>query len=91
MYLNENMKEILSRAEDLVDKSKHYKGKIETIEYMRDKLTTEEFRGYLIGNVYKYLDRHNKKTKNPYEDLNKGFVYYLWLLETMIEGEKCHE
>jgi hypothetical protein len=36
----------------------HYtQGEIETIDYIRDALTAEEFTGYCTGNVMKYLAR----------------------------------
>lgn len=82
------LQEILSRARSLIDKSTHYRGNIDTIEFMRDKLTDDQFTGYLIGNIYKYLSRYDKKG-NAYENLNKGFIYYIWLLNTMISLESA--
>ena len=36
----------------------HYKiGGIETIAYIEAKLTKEQFKGYLVGNVIKYISR----------------------------------
>lgn len=46
---------LLEDAKNLILNSKHYSGKIETIDYMKDKLTDEQFEGYLMGNVIKYL------------------------------------
>ena len=41
----------------------HYKiGGIETIDYIEAKLTKEQFRGYLVGNVIKYISALNIKT-----------------------------
>lgn len=40
----------------------HYKqGGIECIDYLRAKLTPEEFRGFLKGNAIKYLSRAEQK------------------------------
>lgn len=40
----------------------HYKSsKIEPIDYMRDQMTEEEFRGFLKGNIIKYTSRAEKK------------------------------
>ena len=47
---------------------------IECIEYIEQQLTSEEFRGYLLGNVHKYLHRH--KYKNEMEDLKKMQWYF---------------
>lgn len=75
---------LLEDAKNLILNSKHYSGKIETIDYMKDKLTDEQFEGYLMGNVIKYLSRYNKKDKE-YKDLNKAFTYLLWLMQNKRE------
>lgn len=77
---------LLEDAKNLILNSKHYSGKIETIDYMKDKLTDEQFEGYLMGNVIKYLSRYNKKDKE-YEDLNKAFTYLLWLMQDKREDK----
>ena len=47
---------------DNVNHPVHYKtGGIETIDFIQAKLTPEEFRGYLKGNVLKYVSRSNGK------------------------------
>jgi hypothetical protein len=47
---------------DNVNHPAHYKtGGIETIDFIQAKLTPEEFRGYLKGNVLKYVSRSNGK------------------------------
>ena len=49
----------------------HYKiGGIETIAYIEAKLTKEQFKGYLVGNVIKYICRF--EDKNRLEDLKKA-------------------
>jgi hypothetical protein len=60
----------------------HYKSKSkETIERLQDNLTAGEFKGYLKGNILKYLDRYEHK--NGVEDLNKA----QWYLNKLIELE----
>ena len=45
---NENrISNILKDAKNLILKSNHYSGKIETIDFIRDKLTDEQFEVYL--------------------------------------------
>ncbi len=86
---NENrISNILKDAKNLILKSNHYSGKIETIDFIRDKLTDEQFEGYLIGNITKYLSRYNKKGKS-YDDLTKGFTYYFWLMQGRKEDEQA--
>jgi len=47
---------------DMVNSPPHYKiGGIETIDFIKAKLTPEEFRGYLKGNVMKYASRTGYK------------------------------
>ena len=59
---------------DNVNHPAHYtQGKIECIDYIEDKLTAEEFRGYIKGNVIKYLTR--EKYKNSDEDIKKAAWY----------------
>jgi hypothetical protein len=47
---------------DPVNSPDHYTaGGIETIDYLRAKLTPEEYRGFLLGNALKYLSRAGRK------------------------------
>lgn len=63
----------------------HYKTKPkETIERIVDNLSLCEFKGYLKGNILKYLDRY--QDKNGVEDLKKANWYLNKLIE--IENEK---
>jgi len=67
-------------ALDLVNQPPHYTvGGIETIAYIKAKLTPEEFRGYLKGNVLKYASRANHKD-NPTQDIDK-MVWYAHALQ----------
>ena len=52
----------------------HYKvGGIETIDYLKAKLSPEEFRGFLKGNIIKYTSR--AEHKNGMEDYQKAQWY----------------
>lgn len=63
----------------------HYTfGEIETIDFIRDKLTEDEFIGYCIGNVMKYTSRY--RHKGGLEDLRKAKVYLQWAIEAY-EGD----
>tara|TARA_B100000900_G_C20352663_1_gene622979 strand:- start:6 stop:242 length:237 start_codon:yes stop_codon:yes gene_type:complete len=66
----------------------YYKTKtIETIEAIKSQLTTDEFRGYVKGQIWKYLSRHREK--NGFEDLQKAKWYMDYLIkfeEEMGEG-----
>ena len=67
---------------DPVNKPDHYNnGTIECIDYIKDCMTLEEYRGYLRGNVIKYQHRHTYKGK-PQEDLAKAAWYLSKLQET---------
>lgn len=68
-------------ATDNVNHPQHYAGKVETIDYLQDKLTQEEFAGFCKGNVLKYVSRAN--LKNGREDLEKA----KWYLDKMLEEE----
>lgn len=47
---------------DMVNSPAHYTdGGIETIDYIRAKLSHEEYVGYLRGNIFKYISRMGKK------------------------------
>lgn len=72
---------------DPVNHPAHYCGQIETIDFIRDKLTKEGFAGYCAGNVMKYISRYDKK-QDQIRDLQKAGVYLGWLIDTLKEGEK---
>jgi hypothetical protein len=60
---------------DNINHPAHYKtGGIETIDFLEAKLTPEEFRGYLRGNILKYLSRAGSKG-NYEEDMLKARWY----------------
>ena len=69
-----------STMTDPVIRPSHYtQGEIETIDYIRDKLTAEEFVGYCKGNILKYISR--ELHKNGTEDLKKAQVYLAWAID----------
>jgi hypothetical protein len=68
---------------DPINSPSHYKvGGIEVIDFIQAKLTTEEFRGYLQGNVLKYSSRVGYKG-DASEDLAKLVWYANKLQETL--------
>lgn len=65
---------------DNVKNPQHYtNGKYQTIDIIKDKLSNEQYRGYLIGNILKYMTRF--QYKNGIEDLKKAKQYLEWLIE----------
>lgn len=75
----ENEKE--KSKKDIINLPEHYTfGTIETIDYIRDKMTPEMFQGHCMANVIKYVSRH--RHKNGVEDLKKAQVYLNWLIES---------
>ncbi len=58
-------------------------GGIETIDYIEAKLTGEQFTGYLVGNVIKYLSRFEHKAGE--EDLQKARWY---LNRLLVQGKR---
>lgn len=65
--------------QDNINPNHYIFGGIETIEYLKAKLTPEEYRGFLKGNVLKYVSRESEK--NGLEDLKKA----KWYLDKLIE------
>jgi hypothetical protein len=56
---------------DMINHPPHYtQGGIETIEYIRAKLSPEEYVGYLRGNIMKYTSRIGLKGESS-EDSGK--------------------
>lgn len=69
---------ITSTENDLVNHPTHYcDGGIETIDFIKAKLTENEFVGFCKGNAVKYISRAGKKNPDKLkEDLAKA-VFYL--------------
>jgi hypothetical protein len=67
---------------DMVNHPPHYTaGGIETIDYIQAKLTPEEFRGYLRGNILKYSSRAGLKG-DAMQDIDKMVWYANKLQQT---------
>lgn len=65
---------------DNVDHPAHYtSGSVECIDVIRTMLPPEQYRGYLRGNVQKYLWRFERK--GGADDLRKARKYLEWLIE----------
>ena len=72
---------------DMVNHPKHYtSGKIEVIRIMEDQLTPEEYRGYIKGQVIKYITR--ERHKNGLEDLEKAYWYLGRLINLLKKGDQ---
>ena len=62
----------------LIDKQPHYTNNgIQPIEIMKANMSSEEFRGFVLANVWKYTMRY--KDKNGLEDIRKAKTYLAWL------------
>jgi hypothetical protein len=71
------------KEKDEVNYPEHYiTGGIEVIDILKAKLSEEEFRGFLTGNVLKYVFRY--KLKNGATDLKKA-DWYLDRLITLVD------
>lgn len=66
---------------DTVSRPHHYNtGNVECIEAIQESMDKAEFKGYLKGNIMKYLWRY--EYKNGVEDLRKA----KWYLDRLIEA-----
>ena len=71
---------------DNVNAPLHYlHGKKETIDVIRDCMTSDEFHGYLKGNILKYVSRYKFKGE-PLEDLQKAQWYLNRLIQEVNNG-----
>lgn len=78
--------ELLERDNDLVNSPNHYtQGELEVIDILQDKLTLQEFEGFLKGNILKYTFREG--IKNGTEDMKKG----AWYMSRLIDFRKEQE
>lgn len=75
------------KSNDVVNHPIHYNsGSIEVIDFIKDQLTPEEFKGYIKGNVIKYMAR--ERHKGGIEDLRKADKYLQMYLERVEEELK---
>tara|TARA_R100000654_G_scaffold8882_1_gene20638 strand:+ start:467 stop:766 length:300 start_codon:yes stop_codon:yes gene_type:complete len=71
---------------DNVNAPPHYlHGKKETIDVINDCMTSDEFHGYLKGNILKYVSRYKFKGE-PIEDLHKAQWYLNRLVKEVNNG-----
>ena len=71
---------------DNVNQPSHYTGSsIECIDSIKAQMTPEEFRGFLKGNVLKYLWR--ERSKGGYESLLKS----QWYLNRLLQNDSIQE
>lgn len=62
------------------------KGK-EPIQIMMEIMSTDEMKGFLEGNVLKYVSRAGKKSGAPaYVDYEKALTYLKWLIQLELFG-----
>lgn len=68
---------------ETVDHPAHYGGDTpyEVIKVLASWMTPEEFAGFCLGNVIKYVSRAGKKTGGVDEDLRKARWYLDYYLE----------
>jgi len=72
--------EPVAAVHEEVNHPAHYTdGGIETIDFIEAKLSPEEFRGYCLGNIIKYLSRTGKKG-DLMTDLRKA----QWFLDRVV-------
>ena len=70
---------------DIVSPDHYNSNTIETIDLIKNSMELEEYRGYLKGNIFKYVSRYRYKDKeNPLKDLMKAE----WYLNKLIEDTK---
>lgn len=71
--------EAAKRADDAVQHPNHYcRGGVECIEAIKASMSREAYKGYLKGNIVKYLWRWEQK--GGLQDLEKAQVYLGWLI-----------
>ena len=78
-----------NNSDENIVKPDRYKGKDgkDLLELFEESLLTdEEYKGFLKGNVYKYLKRYEHK--NGKEDLEKATVYLNKLYDFEVQHEK---
>lgn len=76
-------------TQDIVNHPNHYNSySREVIDTMQGSMTPEEFKGYLKGNVMKYINRY--QFKNGVEDLKKA-QWYLNKLTEVADKEELLE
>lgn len=73
----------MAKADDIQIGGDHYKKAVQPWAAMEAWMTPEAFRGFLKGNIIKYIAR--EEGKGGVEDLKKAMHYMKKLLETYKE------
>lgn len=73
--------EVLGETKDNINPSHYQKYPLQMIDNIQNSTTHDEFKGYLKGNIMKYISRY--QDKNGVEDLKKAN----WYLNKLIEVE----
>ena len=71
------------KRRDSVTNPSHYKG-TQPIYVMRNNFTRDEYRGFLKGNILKYVMRY--QDKGGLDDLKKAEQYLKWLINFECEA-----
>ena len=67
----------------------HYnRGSVQPIDFMEGSFTPDEYRGFLKGQVIKYVSRYRYKGSVE-ADLNKAAIYLGWLIDFEKKQEKA--
>lgn len=69
---------------DAVRQPRHYKkseGAVECITAIEASMSAEQWKGYLKGNVQKYVWRYENHHNGKIQSLEKAKVYLEWLIE----------
>lgn len=83
-----SMKEIKERKPEMVNHPDHYQGNgLEVIEVLKAFLTPEQFLGFVLANMLKYLLRMGKKDE-MLQELEKTLWYGHYLKEFLNEQKK---
>lgn len=67
-----------------MDTPQHYNKTIQPWDAMQSWMSEESFRGFLQGNIIKYIARHQEK--GGVADLKKALHYLTKLISTYTEG-----
>ena len=88
-FLSENWPEEDKESKtDNINHPAHYTdGGIETIDYIRAKLSEVEFIGYCKGNILKYVSRAGKKVDIE-EDIRKAVKYAEWIIDRICTSKQ---
>jgi|TARA_R110000751_G_scaffold258283_2_gene357715 hypothetical protein len=78
----------MTDVEDEINSPSHYnEGSKETIDFIEDGMSTDEFGGYLKGNILKYVCRYRyKHREDPVKDLLKAHWYLVKLIDFTKKG-----